>query len=249
MQGEFGSRWRKTFHKILGEAAIEIWIRLDELEPEKAPEDRRKVLTQLASFCALNTKDVLNGAIVSKKAMQAAGYDEDSKGDTRIVWLLTAAAYVALASVLAQAGRDAAAMHFLMDAKYWIGFQNSGDLRKFVEEGTISSIHQRERNSKYAKLKHAKEAERYATMMAQIREFVQQRRDWPTRSVFIQEASASLIAANPAYFSEISRGIEDEADKADKVMKESERLAKRGYNSIDDPDQYFKRRRTKRTSQ
>jgi hypothetical protein len=148
VQGEFGSRWRKTFHRILGEAAIEISKGLDELEPEKAPEDRRKVLTQLANFCVLNATEILNGPIVSKNAMRAAGYDEDPKGDTRIIWLLTAAAYVSISNLLVRTGKDAAAMDYLVNAKYWIGFQDSGDLRKFVEEDAISSNHQRERNSK-----------------------------------------------------------------------------------------------------
>lgn len=200
LPSKFGIAWHDAYSAAFLHLANQVRDRLDDLEPEKSKEQRTMMLEGIAKFCEDQPDRLLKGPVISHDALTAAGLENGEKIDTRLIFLFTAAAYMSSSFQSLRTGDEAMAMLKLFDANYWFGFQESGDLRQFVEEDAMAKLVVSERASDAAQKKAAiREPAR-----ARAREMVESKK-WSSREVAKREVSEAILKDFPALFLDLDK--------------------------------------------
>lgn len=157
--------------------SYQIYNRYHDLSPEKSRDERDQILKDFASYCEAHESELFVSGVATHATLVGAGFKEGEKIDTRLIFLFTAIAYLnpSLSSQLR--GHDDLAMFKLFDANYFFGFQDSGDLREFIEEEATKQVFKSERSSAAAQAKF----ELREPIRERARELLNERGQWTSR--------------------------------------------------------------------
>lgn len=214
--------------------------RFDDLAPDKTREERIEIAKNFARYCEAHENELFAGGVITHATLTGAGFKDGETIDSRLIFLFTAIAYLN-SSILSQLrGHDDLAMLKLFDAFYFFGFQDSGDLRQFIEDDAMERVFKSERSSTAAQ----KKFELREPIRKRARELLDQRNQWSSREAAMRIVGAILFQEFGDHFRQKNP---DEDKDNEKGQSRAMQLVKAVIAELPNPEKRFARKSNKRS--